>query len=635
MRRTNIIIFFFLLAMVYATSFVASAYDFISNGIYYSINGNELTVTSGIYIGNVSIPANVTYNGQTYTVTCIGYQAFWNCADLYTVSIPNTVTRIETRAFFGCSKLVDINIPNSVTDISGTQTFAYCSSLTSITLSNSMTIIGEHTFEGCSGLKSVTIPNSITTIGESAFWNCSGLTSIDIPNSVLKICTRAFEGCSGLTSIHIPNSVIKIEGLPFLFCSGLTSITVDNENANYDSRNNCNAIIETATNMLLQGCVNTIIPNSVIEIGERALSEYTGLTSITIPNSVTLIGYDAFNGCSNLTNVIIPNSVTKICSWAFAGCSRLASVTIGNSVTEIGNKVFCNCNLEEIYCMAIVPPLIGEYTFSEYINGNYIGKYDATLYVPVRSVEAYQRHNYWGAFYQIIGTNIIDDFEVDGIYYHALTDEMAIVIKHPDLENYYSGDVIIPDSVSYQDMQFAVVGIDDGAFEDCYELTSVVIGDAVETIGEEAFQGCTGLTSVTIGSGVTSIGTKAFNYCNALRMVTCCGTEPPVMASSNSFSNAAYNHAALRVPRNSIETYQATNYWFKFATIEGYGSAGKGDVNGDGKVSISDVTALINMLLSGEPDSLYDENADLNGNGRLEISDVTTLINNILHGDYQ
>lgn len=275
------------------------------------------------------------------------------------------------------------------------------------------------------------------------------------------------------------------------------------------------------------------------------------------------------DNCSNLENVIIPNSVTKICGSAFACCSRLTSVTIGNSVVEIGNKAFCDCNLEEIYCMATVPPLIGEHTFSEYINGNYIGKYEATLYVPKGSENSYKAADYWENFINVIGISIIDDFEVDGIYYHALNENTAIVIKHPEMENYYCGDVVIPDSVTHQDMQFAVVGIDDRAFEDCSELTSVVIGNSVENIGEEAFQGCTSLKNLVIGSGVTTIGAKAFNYCNSLQTVTCLGIVPPVMENSNCFSTVAYRNAILFVPDGLIETYAATDYWYKFEKIMG------------------------------------------------------------------
>lgn len=205
-----------------------------------------------------------------------------------------------------------------------------------------------------------------------------------------------------------------------------------------------------------------------------------------------------------------------------------------------------------------------------------------------------------------------------------------MVIQKQGEDNLYQGDVVIPDSVSYLDYVFSVTAIDASAFEDCYELASVVIGDAVETIGENAFQGCTGLTSVTIGSGVNSIGARAFNYCNALTTVTCRGTVPPVMANANCFSNAAYSRATLVVPRLQIEAYQAADYWYRFSNIEGWGSCGLGDVNADGIIGISDVTALTNALLTNSTDPALLEYGDLNHNGRLDIGDVTNLIVTLL-----
>ncbi|MBR4553464.1 MAG: leucine-rich repeat domain-containing protein, partial [Bacteroidaceae bacterium] len=153
----------------------------------------------------------------------------------------------------------------------------------------------------------------------------------------------AFEYCSGLTSITIPNSVTSIGSGAFAYCSGLTSIKVDAGNTKYDSRNDCNAIIETATNTLVAGCKNTTIPNSVTSIGDVAFSGCTGLTSITIPNSVNTIGDSAFWECSGLTSITIPNSVTSIGNSAFYDCSGLTSITIPNSVTSIGNYVFLGC----------------------------------------------------------------------------------------------------------------------------------------------------------------------------------------------------------------------------------------------------------------------------------------------------
>jgi hypothetical protein len=334
-----------------------------------------------------------------------------------------------------------------------------CFGLTSVTIGNSVTSIGTEAFYGCSGLTSIEIPNSVTSIGGSAFSGCSGLTSVTIPNSVTNIGNYAFSGCSGLTSVTIPNSVTSIDYSVFYGCSGLTSIVVDKNNPVYDSRDNCNAIIKTATNSLVVGCQNTIIPNSVTSIDRFAFKECSGLTSIEIPNSVTGIGQDAFEGCSGLTSVTIPNSVTSIgvhafngCSGltsivvdknnpvydsrdncnaiietatntlicgckktiipnsvtsigerAFFGCSGLTSVAIPESVKNIGSEAFSNCMLREIYVGGVVPDM-GSSSFSLAIYNH------AILYVPNGTWETYAYNGGWCRFIRIkeITTSIED-----------------------------------------------------------------------------------------------------------------------------------------------------------------------------------------------------------------------------------
>ena len=307
---------------------LATAHDFEVDSIYYNINGNEATVTfrtydhsyypfSGGYSGSVVIPATVTYNGITYPVTSIGDQAFYNCRGLTSVDIPNSVTSIGRVVFYNCTGLTSIVIPNSVTAI-GVQAFEDCTGLTSIDIPHSVTAIGGYAFNNTAWYNNQ--PDGMVYAGKVAYKYKGTMpsgTNMTFKEGTSGIAGYAFEGCIGMTGIVIPNSVTEINGMAFFDCPVLTSIVVESGNPRYDSRNNCNAIIETASNTLFLGCDNTIFPNSITAIGDGAFSGCTGLTSIDIPNSVTSIGDDAFADCTGLTSFNIPNSLTYVGGYAF------------------------------------------------------------------------------------------------------------------------------------------------------------------------------------------------------------------------------------------------------------------------------------------------------------------------------
>jgi hypothetical protein len=268
--------------------------------------------------------------------------------------------------------------------------FSGCYNLSSIAIPEGITTIGSHTFYNCFKLSSITIPESVTQIiGSHVFTQCN-LTSIKLPKALVTIGDLIFCRCRALNSITIPASVTSIGRQPLDGCSGLTSIIVEKENTVYDSRNDCNALIETATNTLIAGCRNTTIPEGITSIGDDAFSACRELTSVTIPESVTSIGYNVFAGtawfdnqpdglvyvgnfaytykgkmpentmvdikdgtlgiaggafedCTGLISVNIPESVANIGRYAFYGCSNLSSVKIPNNVTDIGEYTFQNC----------------------------------------------------------------------------------------------------------------------------------------------------------------------------------------------------------------------------------------------------------------------------------------------------
>ena len=460
------------------------AHNFEVDGIYYNITsetdktvavtyqGNSYSENYHEYSGSVTIPESVTYNGNTYSVTTIGTRTFMGCSKMTSVTIPNSITTLGEYAFSNCRSLTEIFIPNSVTTFEF-GVFQFCTNLAVISLSNNLTIIENGTFSGCSNLRSITIPNSVTTIGEFAFSGCTILTDITFSNRLTTIMREAFDCCSSLMRIDIPSSVTKIEPGAFTNCPNLSEILVAADNPKYDSRDNCNALIETETNTLVLGTKNTIVPNDVTTIGRAAFTTCSGLTSITIPNSVTTIEDAAFENCSNLASITIPNSVTTIGNSAFA-LTGLVSITIPNSVTTIGEAPFQFCS----HLMSI--------TVAE---DN--ARYDS-------------RDN----------SNSIIETQTNTLI--AACSKTTIPNSVTTLGNYaFSGctdltSITIPNSVTtIGESAFAFTG-----------LVSITIPKSVTSIGGYAFMDCSSLTEITIPNSVTTIGFAAFFGCDNLTTAT-------------------------------------------------------------------------------------------------------------------
>ena len=185
---------------------------------------------------------------------------------------------------------------------------------------------------------------NVKSINSEAFHSCEIIKTVIIPNGIAKIGGYAFAGCVNLESVSIGNSLSYISGETFSGCTKLLSIRVAGDNRKYDSRNNCNAIIETASNSLIVGCKNTVIPSSVTRIAKSAFYGCSAMTSIAIPDNITSIGSYTFAYCSNLKTIILSENTTTIGSFAFYDCKNLTSITIPNKVTEIGREAFIGCS---------------------------------------------------------------------------------------------------------------------------------------------------------------------------------------------------------------------------------------------------------------------------------------------------
>ena len=216
----------------------------------------------------------------------------------------------------------------------------------------------------------------------------------------------------------------------------------------------------------------------------------------------------------------------------------------------------------------------------------------------------------------------------------ALCDELN-EIKIPDnVSCIGAGAFVQCHSLTEVTMPSSCDTIGDAAFARCDNLASVTLNEGLEWIGAEAFADCTALTEVDIPASVTWVGRSAFSGCVGLTKVICRGIVPPEadMPFNNNEEGASgyiYENATLFVPNESLEAYRNHPEWSWFYRIVPFIGAGPGDINGDGSISVSDLTSVVNMMLSA--DEGIPAYCDVNGDGNINVTDVTALVNQMLN----
>lgn len=451
------------------------------------------------------ITAAVLPNG----ITCIGDNAFFECTNMTSLNIPEGVTRIGSNSISWC-KMTSLTLPSTLIEI---EFGAFCHTpLTSLTIPAAVTNIGDGITDYCEALASITveagnekyegvtncimetakhklvagcknsvIPDGTLIIGEDAFSRITTLTSITIPNTVKTIENGAFSLCVGLTSITIPASVTEISTSAFMGCE-LETIVVDAGNTVYDSRNNCNAIIETATNTLFHGGIKSDITNC--------------------SPAITAIGNEAFYKSEKLCKFTIPASVTSIGDCAFSHCYGLLSIT----------------------CYATTPPTSNWETSFRYVPGQ------ARVYVYESSLAAYNAaadgwDRFRGHFYPI--PDPCNDAK-HGTYanstYGASSNPVNWLLTCDGMLYIYGDGAM--------DQTAGVGGYPWSAYKD--DITSVVVEEGITELPISGmFTGYQNITSISLPSTLTFFGQDHFNGCSSLQELIMNATNPPDMLSSN------------------------------------------------------------------------------------------------------
>lgn len=526
-------------------SMTVGAYDFVKDGIYYTISGTNAYVTYkdtnyNSYSGTVNIPATVTNNGTTYSVVQISPSAFKNCSKLKRVVIPNSVHYIMGYAFQNCTGLTNIVIPSSVYTIYG------------------------YAFDGCTNLK------SIICLGSSA------------PSASTSVFPSSFYGSSSSATLYVPQNYITTYQSSSLWGSFYSIKAMDCDFAEdaifYNIVSDNTVEVTHAYRFAEDYSGDVVVPQTVTHggttytvtgLGYEAFFDCYSLYTVSLPSTVTTLANYAFYDCYALTSVNVPEGVADINYCTFGECASLQSIILPSSVTWIAQNAFSGCSsLTSITCGATTPPMCSDsscFPSNAYSN--------ATLYVPSASLSSYQAASVWSSFHNIVGKNY--HIESNGIYYIITGSNTASVTYKDTNYNSYSGSVTIPPTVTHNGVTYTVTAIGRNAFRQssgltavsipgtitaidyasfykCTSLTSLTIPSSVVTIGEQVFRE-SGLTSISIGNHVTSIGRACFYKCEGLTNVTIPNNVTEIGALcfqySNNLQNVTLGTGLNRIPQ--------------------------------------------------------------------------------------
>jgi len=494
-----------------------------------------------------------------------------------------------------------------------------------------VTRIGDNAFIYCSELTLIGIPEGVIEIGENGFSGCIHLENIDLPNSLVKIGNWAFYHCIAFTSFHIPRNLAQIGYDTFQDCKNIEFFTCSSLNQHFKVISGVlynKEMTELVWYPAASPLTSFSIPNTVRSLRDYCFGYNTKLVEVNLPDSLTWMGMNIFRDCKGLTQIDIPDGVKHMGITVFGNCTNLTRVHLPASLDSIMNCTFMHCNK------------LTEVTIPR--NVSYIDE-QAFLMAGVENItfeEGSRLHTIGpNAFYQcdkLKSINIPNTLTTLGELSFLQCRSLKSVHVSDNLTELGRSVFWECDSLTEAFVLGTFPRVHN-LFISCPALKKVKIGSknapsGTTLIENSSISDCKSIEYLELGSGIDSLCNNALNNLTNLKVLICWATVPP---RCNSYWDAFTSptpdlmDATVYVPKESVEAYRNANEWKKFNTIVAIEDVG--DVDGNGRIDVADVTDLIDQVMTGEIVNPALSDTDLDGN--VGIADVTTLIDRILMGN--
>lgn len=573
-----------------------------------SIGSAAFKDCSGLESMNID-EANTTYENPEGSNAIVEKSSKTLVAGCKNTKIPDDVKIIGAYAFCGCSDLKSIEIPDNVSEIQ-VAAFDDCSNLTAIHIPAGVDKIALGVFMGCSNLNSITIDsanrsyessgNANAIIDKGTMTLLEGSNNTVIPEGVKTIWQNAFAERIHLKSITIPASVTSIVRMPFSDCDSLEEIKVDADNAIFDSRNNCNAIIESATNTLIAGCGKTVIPEGIETIGDSAFERVKTLTHVTIPKSVTEIRGYAFERCENLSTVNLQKGIQTIGYGAFTECVGLTNlifcgtkadwqaVTIDEDGREElesvlkyhelvkkekvpatcgkdGSEEYWTCSIcDQVYLSADMTQNPQELTAPIAIPATGNHSWDNGVVTEKATTAKEGIKTYTCTVCKATKTEKIAKLKPTNsstvkkgtkvtIKGYKYTVKNSSEVTFTGVKNKKASKISIPTTVKIKNKKYKVTAMSEKSLKGVKAKT-IIVGNNVQTIGNSAMENCKQLTKVTLGKNVKKIGKNVFKSDKKLKNITIKSTKLKSVGK-NAFKGIN-SKAKITVPKKKYTSYK-------------------------------------------------------------------------------